>query len=312
MANHEPLRSLITPALLAQIAEGFLPFSKTEDLNFSDVESKETQEHFQNVCKSSNAKQALIALSQLSPDASLPDLNLMSLLPPPTANEFPQQCFGLQLLLDQASRILFPGIGARWQSGYFGPLGRRLAGQWYALPEQQRPYKWHRWQDMGVMSFSYWAATQTMWAAPFLHAEDLESQQIGLDLSEELRRTVEDRTGKKDSYRETMDVTLTDDLLFLREVVKGPPVDEGESSISLTNWAFWWCMILDAHWPIIKRFGRYPYRNAILGRVNTEQEKKWLDDTGHFAEASPEVVERIREDVEKGIWTPLGQEKDKN
>jgi hypothetical protein len=67
-------------------------------------------------------------------------------------------------------------------------------------------------------------------------------------------------------------------------------------------------MILDAHWPIIKRFGRYPYRNAIFGRVSTEEEGKWLDDTGHFGEASPEVAERIRKDVEKGQWTPLGQE----
>ncbi|KAI1050742.1 hypothetical protein LB507_009235 [Fusarium sp. FIESC RH6] len=311
MTNHEPLTSLVTPALLARIAEGYLPFSKIEELNFFDVEAKETREHFQSVCKSSNARQALIALSQLSPDASLPDLDLMSLLPEPTATEFPQQCFGLQLLLDQASRILFPGIDARWQSGYFGPLGRQLAEQWYALPEEQRPYKRKRWQDMGVMSFSYWVATQVMWAAPFLHAEDLESQQIGLDLSEELRRAVEEQTGEKDSYRETRDNTSKDDLLFLREVVKGPPVDEGESSISITNWTFWWCMILDSHWPIIKRFGRYPYRNAILGRVSTDEERKWLDDTGHFGEASPEAAEKIREDVEKGQWTPLGHEQGK-
>lgn len=311
MASHEPLTSLITPALLAQIAEGYLPFFKTEELNFSDVEAKETQEHFQNVCKSSTAKEALIALSQMSPDASLPDIDLMSFLPPPSSTDFPQQCFGLQLLLDQASRILFPGVDARWQSGYFGPLGRQLAGQWYALPEEQRPYKRERWQDMGVMSFSYWVATQVMWAAPFLHAEDLESQQIGLDLSEELRRAVEDRSGQKDPCRETREVALKDDLFFLREVAKGPPVDEAQLSISITNWTFWWCMILDSHWPIIKRFGRYPYRNAILGRVSTDEEKRWLDDTGHFGEASPEVAEKIREDVEKGQWTPLGYNENK-
>ena len=164
---------------------------------------------------------------------------------------------------------------------------------------------------MGITSFSYWVATQVMWAAPFLHAEDLESQQIGLDLSEELRQAVEKRTEKNDPYRETRDDTLKDDLLFLREVVKGPPLDESETSISITNWTFWWCMILDSHWPIIKRFGRYPYRNAILGRVSTDKEKKWLDDTGHFGEASPEVAEKIREDVEKGQWTPLGYDENK-
>lgn len=308
MEPHSNLSSLITPALLAQIAEGYLPFSKTDELNFSEVQSDKTEEHFKGVCVSSTAKDALIALSRLSPDATLPDLDFMSLLPPPTAADFPQQCFGLQLLLDQASRILFRGIDARWQSGYFGPLGRRLAGQWYTLPEELQPYKLQRWKDAGVTSFSYWVATQTMWAAPFLHAEDLESQQIGLKLSQGLRQTVEDYTGKKDPYRERRSVILKDDLLFLREYVKGPQLEEGESSISMTTWTYWWCMILDSHWPIIDRFGRYPYRNAVLGRISTEEEEKWLDDTGHFGEASPEVAERVRQDIEKGVWTPLGQD----
>ncbi|KAL6924035.1 hypothetical protein FSHL1_001289 [Fusarium sambucinum] len=307
MGDYNTLSSVITPALLAQIAEGYLPFPKDKELSFSDVQSDETSKHFKEVCASSPAKDALIALSRLSPDATLPDLDLMSLLPPSTAVDFPQQCFGLQLLLDQTSRIFFTGIDARWQSGYFGPLGRRLAGQWHALPKERQPYKFERWKAAGYTSFSYWVATQTMWAAPFLHAEDLESQSTGLDLSEELRRTVEKYTGVGDPYRNTRDVTLKDDLLFLREVIKGPPVEDG-ADISMATWTYWWCMILDAHWPIIKRFGRYPYRNAVLGRVSTEEERKWLDDTGHFGEAPPDVAERIRKDVEEGKWTTLGQE----
>ncbi|KAF5246291.1 hypothetical protein FAUST_1408 [Fusarium austroamericanum] len=308
MGTHDALSSVITPALLAQIAEGYLPFPKDKELSFSNVQSDETSEHFKKFCISSTAKDALIALSRLSPDATLPDLDLMSLLPSPTSVDFPQQCFGLQLLLDQASRILFTGVDARWQSGYFGPLGRQLAGQWYALPEEQQPYKFERWQATGGTSFSYWVAIQIMWAAPFLHAEDLESQATGLDLSEELRRTVEKHTGVEDPYRKTRDATLKDDLLFLHEVVKGPPVEEDGASISMSTWTYWWCMILDSHWPIIKRFGRYPYRNAVLGRVSTEEETKWLDDTGHFGEAPPDVAERIRKDVEEGKWTPLGQD----
>ncbi|KAJ4258875.1 hypothetical protein NW762_007962 [Fusarium torreyae] len=308
MESHNSLNSLITPTLLTQIADGYLPFSTTEELNFSDVQSNDTHKHFESICRTSDAKDALIALSRLSPDASLPDLDLMSFLPPPSSPNFPQQCFGLQLLLDQASRFLFTGIDERWQVGYFGPLGRRLAGQWHALPEAQKPYKRQRWQVLGVTSFDYWVATQVMWAAPFLHAEDLDSQQIGLNLSEELRQTVEEQTGKRDPFRESRDRTLKDDLLFLREVTKGPPIDEGDSGISIASWTFWWCMILDSHWPIIERFGRYPYRNAILGRTSTDEEKKWLDETGHFAEASPETASRVREEVQKGQWTPLGKE----
>ncbi|KAM0228912.1 hypothetical protein ACHAP5_011817 [Fusarium lateritium] len=311
MEDHNNLRSLITPSLLNQIAEAYLPLPKTEPVNFSDAQSPDFGANFAEVCKKGTAKDALIALSRLSPDGTLPsdeDLDLMSFLPQPTSSDFPLQCFGLQLLLDQASRVLFTGVDGRWQVAYFGPLARRLAGQWRALPASQQPYKRRRWNgDVGGTSFSYWVALQVMWAAPFLHTEDLESQQIGLDLSEELRRVVEAHTNTRDPFRETRNATLKDDLFFLREFVKGPSKADGESSLSMASWTFWWCTILDSHWPIIERFGRYPYRNGHFGRESTEAEKKWLDDTGHFGEASPEVAQRIREDVEKGTWTPLGE-----
>lgn len=34
------------------------------------------------------------------------------------------------------------------------------------------------------------------------------------------------------------------------------------------------------HRAIIARFGRYPYRNAVLGRENTEEEREWLANGG--------------------------------
>jgi uncharacterized protein (DUF924 family) len=37
------------------------------------------------------------------------------------------------------------------------------------------------------------------------------------------------------------------------------------------------------HAKIIEQFGRYPYRNKVLGRETTEEEKKWLEEGGdHF------------------------------
>lgn len=30
------------------------------------------------------------------------------------------------------------------------------------------------------------------------------------------------------------------------------------------------------HFDIIKKFGRFPYRNAVLGRLNTQEESQWL------------------------------------
>ena len=34
------------------------------------------------------------------------------------------------------------------------------------------------------------------------------------------------------------------------------------------------------HVAIIEMFGRYPYRNAVLGRETTRAEKKWMEEGG--------------------------------
>ena len=36
----------------------------------------------------------------------------------------------------------------------------------------------------------------------------------------------------------------------------------------------------EIHADIIRRFGRFPHRNAVLGRVSTPEERKFLDDGG--------------------------------
>lgn len=37
------------------------------------------------------------------------------------------------------------------------------------------------------------------------------------------------------------------------------------------------------HLEVVKKFGRYPYRNKVLGRESTEEEKKWLENPPHYA-----------------------------
>lgn len=46
----------------------------------------------------------------------------------------------------------------------------------------------------------------------------------------------------------------------------------GESSLGYAH----------AHRNVIKRFGRFPHRNAALGRSNTPEEQEWLDAGGGF------------------------------
>jgi len=44
--------------------------------------------------------------------------------------------------------------------------------------------------------------------------------------------------------------------------------------LSLWNWGTFWYEL--KHKRIIDRFGRYPHRNAVLGRESTEEEKKFI------------------------------------
>jgi len=84
--------------------------------------------------------------------------------------------------------------------------------------------------------------------------------------------------------------------------MKGPP--DGEE-VGMAELLFWLWMIMDIHWPNIKKFGRYSYANAELGRETTPDEEKWLDETEHFGEVDAETAAKVKEDVLAGRWTPL-------
>jgi uncharacterized protein (DUF924 family) len=43
-----------------------------------------------------------------------------------------------------------------------------------------------------------------------------------------------------------------------------------------------WTRYARAHRDLVARFGRFPHRNAALGRVNTPREQAWLDAGGGF------------------------------
>ncbi|PWW75565.1 hypothetical protein C7212DRAFT_358501 [Tuber magnatum] len=74
---------------------------------------------------------------------------------------------------------------------------------------------------------------------PLEHAEDLGAHQHGLELHEELIRDCKGGEGEELAGH-------------MEEFSK-------------------------AHTEVIKRFGRYPYRNQALGRENTKEEAEWLE-----------------------------------
>jgi len=122
-------------------------------------------------------------------------------------------------------------------------------------------------------------------------------------MAEESRLAVEEPTEKIDPYRATKEALEEDVYALSREYKNFPQHPDAK----LEKLVFWFLMVFDAHPPIIKTFGRYPYRNRATGRESTPREVEWLEKTDHFGEVEPEAAKRIREDVLAGRWTPLGE-----
>lgn len=298
-AAMENLSSLITPAILKTIADARVPYPKDKPIDFNTAgEEIFSDEHLERTIRDI-AWPALVALSKLGL-SNVPDL--LSFLPEPADSAFPEQCFGLVLLLDQASRLFCKGIDARWVS-YFDTLSERLSDAWRALPAHQQPDSWARWRDEVGVGIDHWAVARLYFTAPLAHGEVLAYQKIAVNSNEHLRELIETHTGEVDSYRAKREEILSDPNGFFRNAAAGSPKG---GDITVQRWTFWLMMMMDSHYPIIKKFGRKPYKNAIEGRESTTEEVKWLDDNNHAGEASPEVAKLIQDDIKAGRWTPLG------
>ncbi|KAJ7034672.1 hypothetical protein C8F04DRAFT_1259631 [Mycena alexandri] len=216
----------------------------------------------------------------------MPDL--MEFLPLPSAPEFSQQALGLVLLLDQGPRYLLKEHDARWTSDYFDHIAYAFVSRLLDLPAEFRPDTAQRWTDAGYSTDS-WAAIRFWFIAPFAHAEIWASQERAVALTDEHAR------------REfTRDENSRDPLAFYRVLSAGPP--EGSPKLTMPEWIYWFA---DVHSPIIRKFGRYPYRNGAFGRVTTGEEEQFLKDTDCFGCIDPESAAKIREDVLAGRWSPL-------
>jgi uncharacterized protein (DUF924 family) len=53
-----------------------------------------------------------------------------------------------------------------------------------------------------------------------------------------------------------------------------------------------WLEFAILHKDIVARFGRFPHRNAILGRESTPEERAWLEAGGHHFGTAPEDGEK--------------------
>ncbi|EJD42709.1 hypothetical protein AURDEDRAFT_67328 [Auricularia subglabra TFB-10046 SS5] len=300
MAEQDPLASILTPELLDAVVQHHIPWLKQPKVGFTDAAAwyfrgRYDGQGFHRICYS-----ALKRISEIGLE-NIPDL--IRYLPPPEDVAFPARALGLQILIDQGPRMLFHGVDGRWTNGYFDIFSEKLARRLLGLANLLRPDALQRWLDAGY-TFEHWVVSRFWFIAPIAHSEDLQNHKRMLELVDELRIAVERHSATSDPYRASRDrETLVDVTMFSRRGIEGPPK---EDSLSMQDFAYWFMMLIDCHYPIIRTYGRYPYRNGILGRVSTEQEEQFLVDTNGFGCVDPETEEKIRQDVLAGRWTPLG------
>lgn len=245
---------------------------------------------------------ALKPLSTLGVD-NIPDL--MQFLPPPESRDFPGQALGLTVLLDQATRSILTGVNSRYTYGYFDLLTQKLTRQLFALPASQRPDSMERLMAQG-WSYDYALVARFWLMIPLVHSEHIEDHELHLALGEEIRKEIEQRTGTTDPYRATMEED-SKDIYGFQKVVMDAPVEPG---LQIDKFTFWMLRLLTVHTPLIRKFGRYCYRNTSLGRESTEEEVQYAKDTDNFAMLDDEeAIKKIREDVKAGRWSPLAEEK---
>jgi uncharacterized protein (DUF924 family) len=302
------LSSLLTPELFRRTLKNRLPWPIEKPLDFKEVftyvfrsDSGPHQEEFRDI-----AWPTLKALSTLGVD-NVPDM--MQFLPPPESKEFPEQALGLQLLLDQGPRALFEGVDARYIYDYFQYVARKYAQQLLDLPSALRIDSKKRWMEELGASFDFWLMARLWLMAPVVHSEVLADHEMAQLMNEEVRVEVEKFTGKTDPYRAKRAELLVDIYGFGRMYREGPPQENG---IRMDEWFFWMWAVADVHKPIIDKFGKYPYQDVAKGREPTDEEKEWtiIFENG-IDNSNSEVAKRIREDVAKGRWTPLGGEDEK-
>lgn len=301
----DDLATLITPNFLNSLVKSRIQAPLTSPIDGAEIARLTFLTDPSNPSIDKTTWSILLALSHVGIDALTP-IYLATFLPPPESADFPEQCLGMQLLLDQGPRMLCRGVDARWRGNYFDVVSRRFAMWRVSLPPALRPDALARWKEEVGTSFEYWTLVRLWFGAPFVHSERLEDQELALAFTDETRRAVEEVTGLKDPWRERRGEVLSDLTGFPRVVRAGPPQDR---EVSFAEWSWWWFMLMDIHKPIIDEFGRYPYANGARGREDTAEELDWLAKVDHFAQESSEVARQIKKDIELGVWQPLGEGK---
>ena len=247
-----------------------------------------------------------MALSKI-PLGIAKQLDFLALLPDAHDPAFPERAVGLLILLDQAPRHLCTKQNERSRNSFFNPLALDYALALRKLPHGVCIHEFPRWEKLGY-TYEHFNAISNLLTAPFAHSEDLAIHETHLLPEVQARRIL------------TEQLYNTLDVQHAREAAAGTSIAASSNTLEFAclfrEWipegadfaqtVFWWCRVKEAHTPIIRAFGQYPYRNRAVGRSSTPEEVVFLGQTGNFGvSVDEEAAGRIRDDVERGVWTPL-------
>ncbi|RDW88291.1 hypothetical protein BP6252_00323 [Coleophoma cylindrospora] len=311
MENSLPdISQILTPSLYQKVFANQFPWPQESPLDFAFA--SEYMFEAELTRKTELQKTWYPALKSLSliPLPEAEELDLTTYLPAPTSPDFAWQALALRVLLDQGPRIMFGGdtVDARWTNGFFDVLSNKLTRQFLELPQDLQPWNPKQWPSR--VHFDFLMPVNVWWLAALAHSEILANHDIAVKHTEVIRNLIEERTGTVDPYRADKELLATDVHAFGRMMRKGTPKRDAEGVVKMEEFMFWMLTVIDVHRPIIERYGRYPYRNGALGRTSTEDEVKWLDVDAGLGTVDDAVATRIREDVEAGRWTPLGESRE--
>lgn len=252
---------------------------------------------------------AVTPLSRIPLDELL-SFDLTTLLPPPTAEEYPEHCLGMIQILDQ-SRTLMHGYGLRYTRSFFDPLCEKLVRQLIAMPDDIRPDGKQAWLSRGY-SFDDWLIRVLWFWAPLVHSDRFmvnDRSQLK-EWLHYMRAEIESHYSIHDPFASVEAQDDIDVTLFNSIIKQGPPLkshSDPEAEALIADYGFWWIRILNAHFAITDMCGHYPYKVRWQGLEWTDKDREYMEKTNWFFHdpVHEPVLAQVRKDYLDGTWQPL-------
>ncbi|KAG9257151.1 uncharacterized protein F5Z01DRAFT_647838 [Emericellopsis atlantica] len=170
----------------------------------------------------------------------------------------PLDYLSLLLLLDQLPRNCYRGMSSDIVFRYYDPLARDVAEMALAAGVLEDPS-------------IRWVICRRMWfCLPLVHSEDLPTHSRAMKMCEDLVTDMEALVNPTTTGQQDADADEAKDRAA--RVVDGKKAVADLAKMQLS--------IEEKHMDILRDFGRYPHRNAPLGRVSSKEEEAYLANGG--------------------------------